>query len=161
MKAGISCTSFILHKLSRSFRKTEITNIENRGIKLFCCGGCLVTKSCLTLCDPMDCSPPGSSVHGISQARILEQVAISFSRGSSWPRDWTHVFCIGRQILYHWATRGPLELWRPGAATRQSMHNNKESVWCYGDPVCPEWAQRSQITCNTWTNNILRIPKSV
>ena len=44
---------------------------------------CLVTKPCPTLCDPMDCSLPGSSVHGISQARILEWVAISFSRGSS------------------------------------------------------------------------------
>ena len=43
----------------------------------------LVIQSCLTLCDPMDCSPPGSSVHGIPQARILEWVAISFSRGSS------------------------------------------------------------------------------
>ena len=52
----------------------------------------------------MDYSPPGSSVHGILQARILEWVAISFSRGSSQIRDWTHVFCIGRQILYHWAT---------------------------------------------------------
>ena len=55
----------------------------------------------LTLCDPMDCSPPGSSVLGISQARILEWVAISFSRGSSW----THISCIGRRMLYHWATR--------------------------------------------------------
>ena len=91
MKAGISCTSFILCKLSRSFRKTEITNIENREIKLFCCGGCLVTKSCLTLCDPMDCSLPGSSVHGISQARILEFVAISYSRGHSQLRNQTHV----------------------------------------------------------------------
>ena len=44
------------------------------------------TQSCLTLCDPMDCSPPGSSVHGISQARILEWVAMSSSRGSSHPR---------------------------------------------------------------------------
>ena len=55
----------------------------------------------------MDCSLPGFSIHGTSQARILEWVAISFSRGSSQPRDWTHVscgFCIGRQILYHWAT---------------------------------------------------------
>ena len=43
------------------------------------------------LCNPMDCSPPGSSVHGIFQARILEWVVIPFSRGSSWPRDWTHV----------------------------------------------------------------------
>ena len=55
------------------------------------------------LCDPVDCSPPGSSVYGISQARILEWVAISFSRGSSQPRDQTHI-CIGRQILYHWGT---------------------------------------------------------
>ena len=70
---------------------------------LLCC--CLVTKSCLTLCDPMDCSLPGSSIHGISQAKIPEWVAISFSRGSSWPRDRTHVCSIGRQSLYCWATR--------------------------------------------------------
>ena len=57
-------------------------------------GGNLVAKSCLTLCDPMDYSPPGSSVHGISQARILEQVATFFSRGSSWCRDRTRVSCI-------------------------------------------------------------------
>ena len=65
--------------------------------------GGLVTKLCLTFCGPMDCSPPDSSVHGISQARILEWVAISFSRESSPPRDRTGVSCIGRQILYHWA----------------------------------------------------------
>ena len=55
-------------------------------------------QSCLTLCHPMDCSPPGSSVHGILQARILERVAISFSRGSSPPRDRmrvSYVSCIG------------------------------------------------------------------
>ena len=54
------------------------------------------------LCDPMDCSLPGSSVHGILQTRILEWVAVSFSRGSSWPRVGS---CIGRQILDCWATR--------------------------------------------------------
>jgi len=53
---------------------------------------------------PMDCSPPGFSVHGISQAGILEWVAISSSMGSSRPRDWTGISCIGRWILYHWAT---------------------------------------------------------
>ena len=68
-----------------------------------CC--CLVTKSCLTLCYPMDCSLPGSSVHGISQARIVEWVATFFSRGSSWPRHWTQVSCISRWILYHWTSR--------------------------------------------------------
>ena len=68
---------------------------------------CTQAQSCPTLWDPVDCSPPGSPVHGISQARILEWVAISFSRGSSWPRDWTCVSCLscsGRQILHHWDT---------------------------------------------------------
>ena len=61
--------------------------------------------------DPMDYSPPGSSVQGILQARILEWVAISFSRESSWPRDRTLISCLGRQILYHWATwEGPRQL---------------------------------------------------
>ena len=67
-------------------------------------GCCLVAKSCLTLCDAMDCSPPGSSVHGISQARILELVAISFCKGSSPTQELNPVSCIGRWILYHWAT---------------------------------------------------------
>ena len=61
-------------------------------------------KSCPTLCDPMDCSPPGSSLPGVFQARILEWVTTSFSRGSSQPRYQTHISyisCIGRQILYY------------------------------------------------------------
>ena len=74
-------------------------------------GWCVRAQSCPTLCDLMDHNPPGSSVHGILQARILEGVAISFSRASSWPWDWAHVSCasfIGRQILYPWATwEGP------------------------------------------------------
>ena len=61
--------------------------------------------SCVWLfCNPMDCNPPGSSVHGISQARLLEWVVISFSRASYWTWDWTHVSCIDRQILYYWVT---------------------------------------------------------
>ena len=70
-----------------------------------CCLVCL--HRVWLFCNPVDCSPPGSSVHGISQARIQEWVAISFSRGSSWPRDQTHVSCvsyIGRCVLYHRAT---------------------------------------------------------
>ena len=69
-----------------------------------CC--CLVTKLCLTFCDHMDWSLPGSSAHGIIPVRILEWVAISSSRGSSRPRDWTCLSCsfsIGRWILFHWA----------------------------------------------------------
>ena len=64
---------------------------------------CVCPQLCLTLCTRMGYSPPGSSVHEIFQARILEWISISLSRGSSWPRDWTHVFCVycfGRQVLY-------------------------------------------------------------
>ena len=64
-----------------------------------------VTPSCLTLCDPMDSSPPGSSAHGILQARILEWVAIPFFRGSSWPRDQTCISCIAGRFFTIWATR--------------------------------------------------------
>ena len=58
-----------------------------------------VSQSCLTLCDPMDHTPPGSSVRGILQARILEWAAIPICRGSSWPRDWTCVSCIAGRFF--------------------------------------------------------------
>ena len=61
-----------------------------------CCA--FQSLSCVQLCDPMDCGSPGSSVHGILQARILEWVAIPFCRGSSPPRDWTHISCIFRNV---------------------------------------------------------------
>ena len=78
---------------------------------------CVIVKLCLALCDPMDYSPPGSSVNGILQARILEWVTIPFSGGSSWPRDWTHMFCIAGsfftteppekpQNMWHWRLQG-------------------------------------------------------
>ena len=64
-----------------------------------------VAQSCPTLCNPMYCSLPCSSIHGIFQARILEWVAISFSRGSSQPKDWTRVSCIVGRHFTVWATR--------------------------------------------------------
>ena len=64
----------------------------------------LVAQSCPTLCNPMNCGPPGSSVHGILQARILEWIAIPFSRGSSRPRDRTWVSCIANRFFTIWAT---------------------------------------------------------
>ena len=76
-----------------------------------------------TLCNPMDCSPPGSSVHGILQARMLEWGAISYSKRSSQPRDRTHISRTGRQILYHWAT--------------------SEALWQQGPPQIPGWPKRS------------------
>ena len=63
---------------------------------MYSCCYCSVTQMCPTLCDPIDCSPPGSSVHGILKAWILGWVAISSTRASSRPRDLNHVSCIGR-----------------------------------------------------------------
>ena len=100
----------IINSLLNSHLYTEnIIWVKSQGLKtpgrisliskqMFCV--CvLVTQSCLTLCNPMDCSPPGSSVHGILQERILEWVAIPFSRGSSWPRDQTWVSCIAGRFF--------------------------------------------------------------
>ena len=65
----------------------------------------LDAQLCPTLCNPMDCSLPGSSIHWVFQARMLEWAAFSFSRGSSWPRDCPCIFYIGRKVLFHWAIR--------------------------------------------------------
>ena len=77
---------------------------KNSILKTFWFYVCMHVLSRVQLCDLMDCSPPGSSALAILQARVLEWVAISSSRGSPQPRDWIHIpgtFCIGRQILYH------------------------------------------------------------
>ena len=70
---------------------------------------CVCAQSCLTFCNPVDWSPPGSSVHGIFWARILEWGAISSSRGSSRFRDLTCISYLGRWVPYHWATWEALE----------------------------------------------------
>ena len=68
-----------------------------------------VAQSCLTLCDLIDCSLTGSSIHGIFQARVLEWVTISFSRRSSQPRDWTQGLPHCRQTLCHLSHQGSLQ----------------------------------------------------
>ena len=75
------------------------------GFQLTLIGWVLVIQSCPTLCNPTDCSQPASSDRGILQARILEWVAIPFSRGSSQPRDQTPVSCIASKFFTIWATR--------------------------------------------------------
>ena len=87
-------------------KKSDTTERLNWSWKVLCTcpllllgSCCLVTKPCPTLGDPMDCNPPASSVRGIFQAIIWDWVAISFSRRSSWPRDWTLDSCISRRIL--------------------------------------------------------------
>jgi len=113
---------------------------------------CVCAKSlqlCPTLCYPMDCSLPSSSVHGILQARILEWVAVPSSRGSSWPRDRTwisHVYCIGRRVLYQechlgspcislkvkskWKWKSLSHVWLFATAwTVQSMEFSRPEYW--------------------------------
>ena len=85
-------------------------------------------QPCPTLCNPMDCSPPGSSVHGFLQARILEWVAIAFSRGSSQPRDQTHdsyVSCIDKQGSLPLAPPGKPYHHHSSSPTKQPLPKNK------------------------------------
>ena len=94
--------------LSRSW-SSRLGNVKNLTYSIHriisCC--CFVAKPCQTCCHPMDYSPPASFVHGIFQARILGCIAISFSKGSSQPRDWNCISCIKRQnfFLNHWTIR--------------------------------------------------------
>ena len=102
------------------------------------CYYCLVAQSCLT--ESPDCSPPGLSVHGILQARMLEWVAAAFSSGSSWPRNRTCVSCvscIGRWILYHWTT------WETQCilprATNFGLFSSSLFVFCLSLLLGPPW----------------------
>ena len=100
------------------------------------CYCCLVTKSCLTLCNPMGHSPPGSSVRGILQARALRWAATSSSGASSWS---TSISCIGRQILYHWATwEAPFyALFNP-----KTVHPGQDS---WGSGLLISWGRSSSV----------------
>ena len=90
---------------SRIVKKSQVFAVDQvKKISLTNENACVRAPLCLTLCSPMDHSPSGSRICGVLQARILEWVAISFSRGSFPPRDRTSVSCIGRRILYHLAT---------------------------------------------------------
>ena len=103
----------------------------------------LVAQSCLTLCDPMDCSLPGSSDHGILQARVLEWGAIAFSRWSFWPRDRTRVSCIvylgtkkGLEIRSPQAVLSSYVVWvGPGTSSISLQRRNRET-WEQGQGSC-------------------------
>ena len=90
---------------SENYKKCITENGKNILINFIVVQFSSVAQSCPTLCYPMDCSLPGSSVHGIFQAIVLEWIAISFSRGPSQPRDWTRVSCIVDRRFTIWATR--------------------------------------------------------
>ena len=106
------CGLIFLHIHNYFISKYSYTNIfvwklKKKKVKM------LVTQLCSTLWHPMVCSPPGFSVHGILQARILEWVAIPFFRGLSWPRDWILVSCIAGRFFTIWATREAPEICLP------------------------------------------------
>ena len=105
---------------------------------------CELSQSCLTLWSPMDCSLPGSSVCGILQARIQEWVAIPFSRGSSQPRDRTHISCITGRFFTIWVTRDatskPLPL--------DTHHSRTEFSECSSN-ITPEWLKCRRKPCHT------------
>ena len=104
-------------------------------------------QSCLTLCDPMDCSSPGFSVHGILQARILERDAIPSSWRSSWPRDRTqasYISCIGRKVLYkqhHLGSPNPdPTTWQMGTLTKLLISSSPVSSCSKGWEFHLVWA---------------------
>ena len=91
-----------------------------------------VTQSCPTLWDPMDCSLPGFSIHGIFQARVLEWVAISFSRVSSWPRDWTWVSRIVGKCITVWATMEVIPYGRKWGRSKEPLGESERGEWKAG-----------------------------
>ena len=100
---------------------------------------------CLTLCDPMDCSPPGSFVHGILQARILEWIAIPSSRGSSQPRDLTQSLPYCTWILYglsHQESPGILEWVAYPFSSGSSPPRNWTCISCIMGEFFTNWATR-------------------
>ena len=100
----------------------------------------------LDSCDPMDCSLPGSSVHWISQARIMEWYVISFSRESYRPRDWTQVSCLAGRLFTNWATVGsPLS--RPVNLENSAMGTGMEKVGFHSNHREKQWKKCS----NYWT----------
>ena len=109
----------------------------------------LVTQSCLTLSDPMDHSPPGSSVHRILQAEILEWVATLFSRGSFWPRDWTRGLLHCRHILYHLSHQG--SPFMPWTVTKQGCWENPDLLQLFlrkglVSSITSFWKVKEQVT---------------
>ena len=109
------------------------------------CVVCLVIQLCSTLCDPMDCSPPGSSVHRILQAKILETVVMLFSRGSSQLRDPTNGLPYCRQILYHLSHQGSPRIleWVAYLFSKgTSWPRNWTGVSCIAGIFFTSWATR-------------------
>ena len=126
-----------------------------------------VTQSCPTLCDPMDCSLPGSSAHGIPQTRILEWVAISFPRESFWPRDWTRVSHTAGRFITIWATRyvqvSFLLVLFVGSDGKESACSTGDLGWSPGEgngySLQCSWLD-NPMDRGAWWTTVHRVPKS-
>ena len=95
VQTKLLAVQFVIRALEMwDWKRHHVPGVRSMTNNNNCCCHCSVAQSCLTLCYSLDWSSPGSSAHGILQARILEWVAIFFSRGSSWPRDQTWVSCV-------------------------------------------------------------------
>ena len=114
---------------------------------------CLVTKSCPTLGDPMDCSAPGSSVHGILQARTPEWVAMPSSRGSSWPRDWT---CVSGYLL-HWQAGSLLMHHLGNLSPHSTQRDYKHEWWRFIFLKITHQQSSSRDFCPVWRECILEL----
>ena len=154
-----SCLSF--YKLKHVYLLTErvlYTSPEIMGCRVF---GIMWERLLLFShqvlghsCVPTDCSPSGSSVHGISQARILEQVAISFSMISSQPRDWTFISCTASGFFATKPPGKPHE--KGGACTKARVHGPIEqpslvaSTFLLTFPVVLKWCKTTSSPCKQW-----------
>ena len=135
------CTSWKSSQQPFDFlRRVHVFRWEKKGIMLFrdfpksiYLISKLATQSCLTLCDSMDCSLPGSTVHGIFQAIALEWIAISFSRGSSQPRDRTRVSRTVDRRFTVWATREVHLILVTHWESVYSLHQDSLSLWNWKD----------------------------
>ena len=118
-----------------------------------------VPKSCPTLCDPMGCSLPGFSVHGIFQAIVLEWIAISFSRGSSQPRAQTRVSCIVDRCFTIWATREVIEgvpvlLRRFYNLTSQDQLSPNLNSLANRNLLSMKWAPQTKLVLRRWCDSL-------
>ena len=118
---------------------------------LWCRCAKLVAQSCPNLCDPMDCSPPGSTVLGIFQARILKWVSISSSRGSSRPRDRTRISCTASRFFTIWA------IWDTGGVkvpdhepVRAHKMWQRGGGWCLTTRHCPGQREPARQLSHSW-----------
>ena len=107
------------------------------------------------------CSPPGSSVHGILQARILEWDAIPLSSGSFWPRDWTMVSCIAGRSFTIWATKVYIKNWNPQFVdTRQVLQHiwswkEKNKVWGESELWYTQVSSSQTFCFHEWTKSFV------